>query len=527
LSNLDKPQRLRFLYQAACAISEKLNLDEVLQQLMTLAHQHFDPDAVSVALVEKDGRLIFRAASGKSAKEIIGLRMAPGAGIVGWVAQHGESLWVPDAYADARFYREADQQTGFLTQAILAAPVKLGNQTLAVVEMLNPQATDNLEENLEMLTTLAALAARPIQNAQLFEQVQHAEARYESLFEQNFDPIVIIDHAGNLLECNQAAKLLLALPFDAASAFDLTRLNLSHEDFEALKQRLISGEVIIRELESPGLTGNSRILEVYLSYLADYPADGAYQWIAHDITDRVALEEMRQNLSHMIVHDLRAPLGSILNSLELLLTIWEERDFTMPTEQVIKIGLRSAHRMERLISTILDTARLQSNERTLALSLIVVPDLIEETLEVVQPAVERRQQHIFTHLAPDLPAIEADPDLLRRVLINILTNAIKYIQDGGVIDMTVTANPDAMRFVVSDNGPGIPTEDQPHIFDTFFRGRAAQTDGAGLGLAFCKLAVEAHGGKIWLESEVGKGTAFSFTIPRQIADRESLGQRET
>ncbi len=521
MSNLDKHQRLRFLYRAACAISEKLNLDEVLQQLMTLAHQHFDPDAVSVALVEKDGRLIFRAASGKSAREIIGLRMAPGSGIVGWVAQHGEALWVPDAYSDPRFYREADRQTGFLTKAILAAPVKYGNQILAVVEMLNPQATDDLDANQEMLTMLAALAARPIQNAQLFEQVQHAEARYESLFEQNFDPIIIIDHAGNLLESNQAAKLLLSLPFGAVSFFDLKMLNLLHEDFDALKQRLIFGEVIVREFEIPGANETPRILDMYLSYLPDYPPDGAYQWIAHDITDRVALEEMRQNLSHMIVHDLRAPLGSILNSLELLLTIWQERDFSLPTEQVIKIGLRSAHRMERLISTILDTARLQSNEKTLALSLVIVPDLIAEALEVVQSAAERRQQCISTHLAPDLPTFDADSDLLRRVLINILSNAVKYTQDGGVIEITVTAEPEETRFVIRDNGPGIPSEDQSHIFETFFRGRVARAEGAGLGLAFCKLAVEAHGGKIWLESEVGKGTAFYFTIPRQIVGGNS------
>ncbi|MBN2006805.1 MAG: GAF domain-containing protein [Anaerolineae bacterium] len=521
MSNLDKPQRLRFLYQAACAISEKLNLDEVLQQLMTLTHQHFQPDAVSVALVEKDGSMIFRAASGKSAKEIIGLRMAPGSGIVGWVAQHGEPLWVPDAYADARFYREADQKTGFYTKAILAAPVRFGEQTLAVVEMLNPKASDNLDENQEMLTTLAALAARPIQNAQLFEQVQRTEARYENLFEENFDPIIIIDDEGNLLESNQAAKLLLALPPAAAPTFDLKMLNLSREDFEALKQRLTLGEVIVREFDSPGTDGNRRNLEMYFSHLPDYPPDGAYQWIAHDITDRVALEEMRQNLSHMIVHDLRAPLGSILNSLELLLTIWQDHDFTLPAEQVIKIGLRSAHRMERLISTILDTARLQSNEKTLALSTIAIPDIIAETLEVVQSAAKKRQQHIFTRLVPDLPAIEADPDLLRRVLINIVSNAIKYIQDGGVIEVNVTEEAEETLFIVSDNGPGISAEDQVHIFDTFFRGKTRQAEGAGLGLAFCKLAVEAHGGKIWLKSEVGKGATFYFTIPHQIAGGNS------
>jgi signal transduction histidine kinase len=508
---------LQFLYQAASTLSTELSTDEVLQRLMRLTHQHFSPDAVSVALVAKDGGLVFQAASGKSAQQIIGMRLPPGTGIVGWVAQHGNSLWVPNVYQDRRFYPDADKQTGFHTTAILAAPVKLGEEVLAVVEMINPSANTNLDEAEQVLSALASLAAPAIQNSILFEQAQRAEARYASLLAQNLDPIVTIDHQGNPLEINQATKKLLKLAPDAAG-FTLELLGFSFTQFNDFKERLASGEIINWEFNTQGAEPERRLLEVYLSYLPDYPPNGAYQWIAHDITDRVALEEMRQNLSNMIVHDLRAPLGSVLNSLELMLTAWRDKDITIPIEQVLRIGLRSAHRMERLISTILDTARLQANEKTLSITEITIPELIEEVLEVIRSSAERRSHQLITNIAPDILQMRGDIDLLRRVLINITSNAVKYIPDGGTIEVTVSSDEEQTLFSVADDGPGIPPDEAPHIFELFFRGKAPKAKGSGLGLAFCKLAVEAHNGRIWLDTELGKGTTFYLTIPHNVSE---------
>ncbi len=515
MNEIQYTQRLEFLYRAASAISTELSTDEVLQRLMTLTHQHYRPDAVSVALVERDGDLLFRAASGESANQVVGMRMPRGAGIVGWVAENGQPLWSPDSYNDPRFYRDADRQTGFHTQAILATPVKYGGETLAVLEMLNPPAGLDLTEAQEVLLALGSLAARAIQNARLFEQVQHAEARYQSLFEQNFDPIVILDGAGHLLEINWAAEELLALSPATRDDFDLSMIGLLPEDFAEAQVKVTRGEVVAWEFKAQ-VGEQERILEVHLSYLADYPNQGAYQWLAHDITDRVALEETRQTLSNMIVHDLRAPLGSIINSLELLLTAWEDKDITIPIEQVLRIGLRSAQRMDRLTNTILDIARFEANDKTLTFSQAPIPQFVEEVLETIQSTLKRRGHTLNVTLAPDLPALVGDIEMLRRVLINIVSNAIKYIQDKGVIALTITANETETQFTVSDNGPGIPPEEQSHLFEMFYRGHGRKkAHGAGLGLAFCKLAIDAHNGHIWVDSEVGRGATFAFTIPHR------------
>ncbi|HQE92113.1 MAG TPA: ATP-binding protein [Anaerolineae bacterium] len=510
-----------FLYQAALTISAKLDTNEVLQQLMILTHQHFHPDAVSVALVRRDGSLVFRAASGQSAQHIIGMEMPQGAGIVGQVAEDGQPLWVADVYQDQRFYRGADEQTGFKTTAILAVPVKIGDQTAAVVEMINPHPDTDLHEAQETMTALASLAASAIQNARLFEQARRAEARYQSLFKQNLDPIIILDPQGQFLEVNCAAQKLLPLSpvtgsiaDTAPTTDDLAQVDLTPAQYADLKAQVAAAGVVTWEIQIQTPTAEKRTLDVHLSYLPDYLPAGAYQWLAHDITDQVELNEMREQFSHMIVHDLRVPLNNITNTLELAMTAWRERDVTVPVEQLLEIGLRSAQRMERLISNILDARRLAVGQSTLAVSTIRIPDMVTEVVEIIQPNIKRRRHTFIQRLQDDLPLMQGDVDLLRRVLLNILDNAAKYTPDGGTIMLAVHADADNFHFAISDTGPGIPEEDQAHLFELFYRAHGHQQRGAGIGLAFCKLAVEAHGGHISVQSGKDKGAVFTFTIPR-------------
>lgn len=511
-----------FLYEAALTISAKLDTDEILQQLMSLTHQHFKPDAASVALVNPDGSLVFRAASGESAQQILGMELPRGAGIVGWVAENGQQLWIPNVYQDTRFYANVDQETGFKTTSILAVPVRLGGQTLAVVEMINPGSDTDLQEAQETITALASLAAPAIQNARLFEQVQRAEARYQSLFEQNLDPIIILDPRGHFLEINQAAQNLLPLTKsedDTALApqIDLEQLALTTAQYDTLKSQVDVEGVITWEIKTRTTDMEERTLDIYFSYLPHYLPSGAYQWLAHDITDRVALDEMREQLSHMIVHDLRVPLGNITNTLELVLSAWREKDVSVPFEQVLEIGLRSAHRMERLISNILDARRLATH-KTLTVSTIRIPDMIADVIEVIQSSIRRRRHTLIRRIQDNMPPMQGDLDLLRRVLLNLLDNAAKYTPDGGTITFAVQADEHNFHFAISDTGPGIPPEDQVHLFEIFYRARTRQQGGAGIGLAFCKLAVEAHGGKIDMRSEPGKGSTFAFSIPCQLPE---------
>ncbi len=514
--------RLLFLYEAARTLSTSLKTHDVLQVLMSLTHEHFQPDAVSVAIVEPEGYLVFRAASGKSAQDVVGMTLPAGTGIVGWVAKHGKTLWVPKTKSDGRHYNGVDRKTGFHTDAIYAVPVKVGEQTLAVLELVNPLPETSLSELEEVMPALASLAASAIQNARLFEQVQQTEERYQRLFDLNLDPIIILDPEGNLLEINQAARDLLPLSEEDKGRSCLAELNITPPRFHEMRERARDGDVVTWEFSVPAKEGGAspRVLDVNMSYLSHYSPNGAYQWLGHDVTDRVALEQMRQQLADMIVHDLRNPLGSITNSLELLHAAWVDQDDTVPIGQVLGIALRSSQRMERLISDILDMARLQSQEKTISIAETELPPLIDEVLETLMPSAKRRNHTIEENIQSDLPPLWGDQDVIRRVLLNIMTNAIKYTPNGGTITLTVRADADEFYFAVADSGPGIPPEERQHIFEPFVRVDSDNVKGAGLGLAFCKLAVEAHEGEIGLDSTLGEGSTFYFTIPRNLDESE-------
>lgn len=345
-----------------------------------------------------------------------------------------------------------------------------------------------------------------------------AAVDYRLLFESHPDPVAILDGAGAILQVNQAADTVLHGQVPCDTAPDLVRLGIDPDTFVELARRareegpvsweFACGDAAPRQLEA-------RLLALPL----DDAARGAYLWVAHDVTERVHLEQARQQLVHMIVHDLRVPLGNVLNSLDLVLTAWRERDVTLPAEQVLDIGLHSAHRMDLLINDILDSARLQARERDLVVDEIDAAALLREAVEALTSSAERRGQAITVEIMPDLPPLVGDADLLRRVLVNLVNNAVKYTQEGGRITVRVTVDDDAMIFAVADTGRGIAPEDQAHIFDLFYRGGARRAKGAGIGLAFCKLAVEAHGGRIWFETTVGNGSSFYFTIPRVLPER--------
>jgi signal transduction histidine kinase len=167
----------------------------------------------------------------------------------------------------------------------------------------------------------------------------------------------------------------------------------------------------------------------------------------------------------------------------------------------------------------LDLSRLEGGQMPLNRGKVSPQVLLSEALEVVMPHAEQRQQTVQVELSPDLPPVNADREMIRRVLINLLENAVKYSPPGAHIRAGARREGQMVRFWVADNGPGIPKEEQERIFHKYDRGSAKRGKGLGLGLAFARLAVQAHGGTIGVESEPGQGALFCFTLP--VADDET------
>jgi len=224
------------------------------------------------------------------------------------------------------------------------------------------------------------------------------------------------------------------------------------------------------------------------------------------------LEKLRDDLTHMVVHDLRNPLAVICGFLDIL-EFHEAQKLSASTQTLVTVARRSAEDLLNMIGSILDVSKMGAGEMKLQREPCDLGALIRAVLATTQPLPGNRT---VTLDAPESSlTVTADVGLIRRVLQNLLSNALKYTPAGGDVRIVVTPSRSEVRVAVTDTGPGIAPEYHQRIFEKFGQVEDRKNRlGTGLGLTFCKLAVEAHGGRIGVESEVGKGSTFWLALPR-------------
>lgn len=509
-----KVRELSFLHETSQLLTATLDLDSLLRSLMTQVRDHFQVEAVSVALLdEENGQLTFRVAVGKGSEAVTGLRLPLDKGIAGWVTREGESIFISDVYSDPRFYPGVDEETDFKTRTVLAAPIKTDQGTIGAIEALNPTVEALDERALEVLNRVADQAALAIRNAELYNRARRAERRYERLFHGSPVPILVMGLKTEILDANQRAAELMGSPIDELIGrrwCDL--LGEQRAACQALFADLPEDGKASTEMTIPSPSG-PRVLRVRMTAI-DYGGRRAIQWIGHDITELAELEQMRDDLMHMIVHDLQNPLSNIVGSLQMMYRALQEGDEILPMLDILQVAIRSSNRLQRLIHSLLDLRQLEEGKADLN-KLPVPPRLLaREALDVIRPVVEKKNQTLNVDIPSDLPPVSVDQDMMARVLTNLLDNAVKFTPTEGRIELSIEQEGTDLLFTVSDNGPGIPANAQNRIFERFTRLESTrQTKGTGLGLPFCKLAVEAHGGEIWVDSALGEGSRFKFRLP--------------
>lgn len=507
-----RAQAMHALAETSQAINSTLKLEMVLHLVAKNARELLNVETAAIALVNEKS-LTFREAVGRMAERLKGLQLELGDGIAGWVAVNNESVLTTDVPRDPRFRRGMDQQTGLLTLAGAAVPVRVQNKVIGVIEVMNPPDGRFAPDTLSLLESLAALAATAIVHAQQVEELQAAESRFSSLFEDNIDPIIITDLDGNVSDANRKAVEVFGYKRDSLIGLRVSTVHRMGTAFlgSARFQHLRGGQEITYQTRITTRAGVEIPMEVHAKMIKRRGQE-FIQWIQRDISERLQLEEMRNDLISMIFHDLRSPLGNILSSLDVVqASIPEESE----TEQMLlKIATRSAMRMSRMVDSLLDLRRLEAGQVNLNREQTEVAVLVGDAIEQVSPVAEGKGIELRRELPPRLPMIDIDADMIRRVIINLIENAVKYTPSGTTVTTGARAGATELTFSVKDNGPGIPPAEQNRIFSKFTRLRhEAAPKGLGLGLAFCKFAVEAHGGRIWVESQLGQGANFSFTMP--------------
>ncbi len=241
------------------------------------------------------------------------------------------------------------------------------------------------------------------------------------------------------------------------------------------------------------------------------------QELAHAYVELRQVETMRDDLTRMIVHDMRSPLTVIGNSLDMINRA-DNNEFVANSVPVLLEGAQaSVKRVMGMIDDLLHVGKFEAGEMRPMFRIVPTQKLLKRLKQTFETLAAKEKKNFTLTTTGYIPTLTADEDLIERVLDNLIYNAFKYTKSGGAVNLNVKIKNDALLFQVSDNGQGIPPEYHQRIFDKFVQVTSDDGEplrkGTGIGLAFCRLAIEAHGGEIWVESQLGKGSVFSFTLP--------------
>ncbi len=509
------------LNQAGKVINSTLDTNAILQSLLAQMNELLNAEALSIALVDKQtNELVYEIAEGIGSDKILGLRLPSNHGIGGWVMEHGEPALVQDTSQDPRFFRQADERTGHDTRAIICAPLQVKGEVLGTIQAINPRQGTFTEDDLNLWVNLANLASSALANAQQFARTQAAEERYLSLFEDSVNPILLTDLHGVVLEANRRA--LEFLGFERQELIGRAILALHSEREAAPNERLpqlsgITTDAVHRFIANINTRSQHAIpVEGYVKRTLSGESE-VLQWIYRDISQQVELEEMRGDLMAMLVHDLQSPLGNIISSLELL-RYELPADVDPVLDSIVDIAARSSRRLQTLIRSLLDITHLEAGHPISDADYVDLNGLVDDAREVVLPGLERRKVELVVDFPEELPQVFVDADMIGRVLINLLENASKHTPETREVLVAgrrdTSDDQERLHISVSDQGQGIAHEHREVIFEKFRRLQALNAPkGMGLGLAFCRLAVEAHGGKIWVDDAPSGGARFNFTLP--------------
>ena len=402
--------------------------------------------------------------------------------------------------------------------ASLVVPLWQGGSLIGILHIEGNATTIFDADDLSLAQSLADAVALALDNARLYEDVNDERSRLQASIRFNRDGIVLLGMNQRILVINAPALHLLDLPDEpevwlnrpVADAIHYLRRS-SHGAVRA-----ILGEMRrIRQGDKPPVEGDYEVAPHMIHWTSLPVLSNAVPIgrliVLRDVTEEHSLNLMREDLTNTMVHDLRNPASVVLGALDLM----GSEDIPDSQREIVDVAHQGAQRLLNLITAILDVNRLESGQMPLEREPVRMDIVAAEVAEMEQVLARDKRQTIENQVPPDLPFVSADVELIHRVLQNLIGNAIKFTPPEGVIAIGARRDSaDAQQVIVSvkDSGVGLIPELQARLFNKFVTGRV-RGRGSGLGLAFCRLVVEAHGGRIWVESTPGNGADFLFTLP--------------
>lgn len=507
-------EQLAALYEIGRALNSTLEPDEVLDLILGMTLDLFSADAGSIMLLH-EGLLRIRRARGLP-PEVVEKTVVPlGQGIAGWVALTGEMLLLNGRIDDPRF-RNLVRRDDEISSS-LCTPLRSRQGVIGVMMVRRAGSTPFSRSQLDFFASVADQAALALENARLFRseqerswQLAREQQKFQAIFRDMADGVLVIDPSDRIAHLNASARRLLDRAGEI-SGLCLAEL-LPRFPLELVRETLkTQSEPFEADVTLQSGSGNS-VLRVTATSLGPCPVEPeGLVLLLHDVTERVRVERMKSEFLSAVSHELKTPLTTVSGFLELMLN----REYDRPRqEQYLSISLAEAQRLQRLIEDLLTLSRLESGQFHLQPGPV---RLDRVAAGVLSGFSERYPGFSFKlEVLGEIPEVQGDGDLLAQVLLNLLSNSVKYSPDGGEVRVLVRAENQSVRVSVEDQGIGIPRDKIPFVFDRFFRvdnSLTRSTGGTGLGLANARYIVEGHGGTIWGESPGEKGSRFTFVLP--------------
>lgn len=533
--------------QVSEVIAAQTQITDLLTRVLDWATDLLQSTSAAALLLDDDGKTLrFAAASGPKGSEVLPFTLQIGEGIAGWVALHGQPAIVNDTAHDPRFKRDFDQDTGFETQSILCVPLRVQGNTLGVIEVINRvDGHPFTSANAELLLAVANQAAVVLENARLYEVLNRRVERSESALERTnrrledernlfstvlqgmTGGVIVTDAEGQIQLVNPAAQRLLP----ELTAWEQRPWNHRHisrivPDF-FLESATSGAELKRGDVDAP------RLIEALATPLrgpGDFAPSG---WVVvlDDVTEARHIDRAKSDFVSFVAHEMRSPLTSIAGFASMLQRN-DSMGNTASRGRFLGLIKGESERLTRLINSLLDVARIEAGRPI---------ELIKSDIdlqEVVQAACDSQRAYSSRHsircvVPPHLPPVRGDRDKILQILINLISNALKYAP-GGQVTVSARRAGAFLEISVRDEGPGIPLEQRRILFERFGRattapvsgaGAQAKPTGTGLGLFLTKHLVETHGGTIRVGSGASGGAVFTFTLP--IAETEEVGEALT
>lgn len=414
--------------------------------------------------------------------------------------------------------------------SLLLIPIVRGDTTRALLLMERAGHITLSDRDRERIALLADNAAGYLENITLYEQMSANTNRMRAILESAHDGVVLLDRQQRLVDHNTAAERLFGLDLAAWQHRKFDDLPLAYTTFEredVPREMMAEGDRVgggRRELQRLNLKlarGENDTVYLERTDLPVYDAQNRMMGrllVLRDISEEMELAQYRDEIIFMVVHDLRSPLGSVISGLNFAQDLIQDMAQETVLPEVLELALRSSNRLMTLINTLLDVERSQ-------MSVLVEPwdmdALVDSAYTELAQAAQEVNIAVTKEVATNIPPVRVDGDKIQRVLINLLDNAIDYSRERVHVSVTMSADGKWVEVRVNDDGPGVPADKRQSVFGKFNQADNQgnrRTKHTGIGLTYCRRAVEAHGGKIWVAAEDDPtctlpGACFVFRLP--------------